>query len=77
MFAAARHHGKALDLADVHARRAIELGIPVAIDTDTHTLSDLDHLGLGIGAARRAWIEPAHVLNTRSTEGLLAWTRRG
>lgn len=86
VFAAARRHGKAveinasphrLDLADVHARRAIELGIPVAIDTDTHALSDLDHMALGIGAARRAWIEPERVLNTRSAEDLLAWTKRG
>ncbi len=85
VFAAARRHGKAveinaspdrLDLDDVHARRAAELGIPIAVNTDTHYLSNLDNLELGLGVARRAWIGPAQVLNARPLEALLAWTRR-
>ena len=86
VFAAARAHGKAieinasperLDMSDVHARRAAELGIPVPISTDTHYLSELDWTELGCAVARRAWIGPEQVLNTRSLEELLAWTRRG
>jgi DNA polymerase (family 10) len=86
VFAAAKAHGKAieinasperLDMSDVHARRAAELGIPVPISTDTHYLSELDWTELGCAVARRAWIGPAQVLNTRSLEELLAWTRRG
>jgi DNA polymerase (family 10) len=86
VFAAARAHGKAieinasperLDMSDVHARRAAELGIPVPINTDTHYLSELDWTELGCAVARRAWIGPAQVLNTRPLEALLAWTRRG
>jgi DNA polymerase (family 10) len=82
VFAAAREHGKAveinasperLDLSDVHARRAADLGIPVAISTDTHYLSELDHVELGVGVARRAWLTPAHVLNTRSLADVLRW----
>jgi len=82
VFAAAREHGKAieinsspdrLDLSDGHARRAAELGIPIVISTDTHDLSELDHLELGVGVARRAWLTPAHVLNTRPLADLLAW----
>ncbi len=85
VFAAARAHGKAieinasperLDMSDVHARRAAELGIPVPISTDTHYLSELDWTELGCAVARRAWIGPEQVLNTRSLEALLAWTRR-
>jgi DNA polymerase (family 10) len=85
VFAAARQHGKAieinaspdrLDLSDVHARRAAELGIPIAISTDTHYLSNLDFLDLGLAVARRAWIGPAQVLNARPLDDLLAWTRR-
>jgi DNA polymerase (family 10) len=84
VFAAAREHGKALeinasperlDLADVHARRAAEQGIPVSISTDTHSLAHLDNLPLGVGVARRAWIGPAAVLNTRPVDDLLAWAR--
>jgi DNA polymerase (family X) len=85
VFAAAKAHGKAieinasperLDMSDIHARRAAELGIPVPISTDTHYLSELDWTELGCAVARRAWIGPDQVLNTRSLEALLAWTRR-
>jgi DNA polymerase (family X) len=82
VLATARRHGKAveincsperLDLNDVHARRAAELGIPIAISTDTHYLNELNHLDLGIGIARRAWIGPGQVLNARPLDDLLAW----
>ncbi len=83
VFATARAHGKAieinsspdrLDLSDVHARRAADLGIPIAISTDTHYLSNFDFLEYGLAVARRAWIGPAQVLNTRPLADLLAWT---
>jgi DNA polymerase (family 10) len=82
VLATARAHGKAveinasperLDLKDVHARRARELGVPVAIDTDTHYLSELDHMALGVAIARRAWIGPAQVVNALPLERFLAW----
>jgi DNA polymerase (family 10) len=85
VFAAARRHGKAveincsaerLDLNDVHARRAAELGVPIAISTDTHDLANLDTIELGVGLARRAWIGPDQVLNTRPVDALLAWAHR-
>jgi DNA polymerase (family X) len=84
VFEAARRHGKAveinssperLDLADTHARRAASLGVPIAISTDTHYLRELDQVELGLGVARRAWIEPRQVLNARPLEELLAWAR--
>ena len=84
VFQAARRHGKAveinsspdrLDLADTHARRAAALGVPIAISTDTHYLRELDHVELGIGVARRAWLEPAQVLNTRPLADLMGWAR--
>ena len=84
VFAAARTHGKAveinssperMDLSDVNARRAGALGLPVAVSTDTHSLRELDHLELGIGIARRAWLPPEQVLNTRPLDDLLAWAR--
>jgi DNA polymerase (family 10) len=86
VLAAARDHGKAveinaspdrLDLGDVQARQAAALGVPVAINTDTHSLREMDNLGLGVGVARRAWIAPDQVLNTRSVEALLGWVRPG
>ncbi|HEY6873409.1 MAG TPA: DNA polymerase/3'-5' exonuclease PolX [Geobacteraceae bacterium] len=53
-----------LDLSDTHARRAKELGVPLVIDTDTHTISQFDTLPYGVSVARRAWLEKGDVLNT-------------
>jgi len=81
----ARQHGKAveinaqpsrLDLNDRHARRAHELGVHVAIDTDTHVLDQLACMSLGVAIARRAWLEKAEVLNTWPLTKLEAWARR-
>jgi DNA polymerase (family 10) len=61
-----------LDLRDEHARLAIDRGAFVVIDTDAHATDHLRGLAYGVNVARRAWIEPRHVLNTRPLEGLLA-----
>jgi DNA polymerase (family X) len=86
VFAAARTHGKAveinasperLDLNDAHARRAAEAGVLLSISTDTHYLAELDNLDLGVAVARRAWVTRDGILNTRPLDALLSWTRRG
>jgi DNA polymerase (family 10) len=60
-----------LDLNDAHARRAKEAGVPLVINTDTHTVANFDHIALGIATARRGWIETSDVLNTLSLAELL------
>jgi DNA polymerase (family 10) len=55
-----------LDLRDYHARMAGEAGIKVAVNTDAHQLSALDHMEMGVAQARRAWLTKEEVLNTRS-----------
>jgi DNA polymerase (family 10) len=81
---AARRHGKAveinaypdrLDLGDVHARRARDLGVLLAIDTDTHMLDHLGYMELGVGTARRGWVAASSVINTWPVEQLRAWLR--
>ena len=64
-------HPHRLDLRDTHLIRARELGIPVVISTDAHTTRDLDYMRYGVEQARRAGLEPGHVLNTRSAAKLL------
>jgi DNA polymerase (family 10) len=54
-----------LDVDDLHARRAAELGLLVPINPDAHSTGGLDDLEYGIGVARRAGLGPAAVLNTR------------
>lgn len=67
---------KRLDLCDTAARRAKDLGVTLAISTDTHSVDQLDQMAIGLGVARRAWIEPRHLLNCRSRATLLAWIGR-
>jgi DNA polymerase (family 10) len=62
-----------LDLNDRHCRMARDLGVPVVISTDTHSPSNLDFMRWGIDQARRGWLEPKNVLNTRSARDLLAF----
>jgi DNA polymerase (family 10) len=62
-----------LDLNDAHARRVIELGGLLAINTDAHSP---DHFGFrlyGVGVARRAWAPAEAVINTWPLERLLGW----
>jgi DNA polymerase (family 10) len=62
-----------LDLAVERARRAVADGCLLSVDSDAHKTDELDYVRWGISQARRAWVEPANVLNTRSLDELLAW----
>jgi DNA polymerase (family 10) len=64
-----------LDLDDVHVRRAKELGVKIAIDSDAHHPGGLDTLTFGLATARRGWATAADVLNTMSLEEIRAWRR--
>jgi DNA polymerase (family 10) len=55
-----------LDLRDTHARLAGEAGVPIAVNTDAHQLSALQHMEMGVAQARRAWLTKQQVLNTRT-----------
>ncbi len=61
-----------LDLNDIHAFRARDLGVKLAIGTDAHSVGHLGFMRFGVGVARRAWCEPQHILNTMSWEELFA-----
>jgi DNA polymerase (family 10) len=54
-----------LDLTDQACRRAKELGVKVVINTDAHSVADLQLMRYGVATARRGWLEKADVLNTR------------
>jgi DNA polymerase (family 10) len=58
-----------LDLDGALARRAVAAGVTVAIDSDCHRAEMLGRqMHLGVITARRGWVEPQHVLNTRSLQ---------
>ncbi len=54
-----------LDLSDIHCRMAKEMGLKVAVSTDAHSARNLAYMRYGVDQARRGWLEPADVLNTR------------
>ena len=65
-----------LDLSDAHVHRARELGVPVVISTDAHSPVGLSDMRFGVDQARRAWLEPKDVLNTRSAKQFRKWLAR-
>lgn len=69
-------HPSRLDLEDIYARRAIELGIPLTINCDAHAPDQFDLVDFGIATARRGWVEARHVINTWQPEKLLAWLKK-
>jgi len=82
---AAARHGVALeincqvdrlDLNDVHAKLARDRGVPLVVSTDAHARTAFGRLRWGVLVARRAWLQPADVLNTRPFDDFCAALRR-
>ena len=62
-----------LDMDGVLARRAVAAGVTVSIDSDSHRAELVDRqMHLGVVTARRGWVEPRHVLNTRPIDAVRA-----
>jgi DNA polymerase (family X) len=84
VFEAAKHSGIALeinanprrlDLEAQYARRAVELGILISINTDAHSASNMDLMSYGVTTARRGWVEAKSVINTWPVERFIEWTQ--
>lgn len=69
-------HPSRLDLEDIYARRAAEMGILLSINTDAHAPQDFDLAHFGVAVARRAWLEPSHVLNAWTPARIRAWLEK-
>jgi DNA polymerase (family 10) len=52
-----------LDLSDSYARQAMEMGIPLVINSDVHVINQFDNIHYGVSVARRGWLEKGDVLN--------------
>ncbi|MEO2031706.1 MAG: DNA polymerase/3'-5' exonuclease PolX [Planctomycetaceae bacterium] len=59
-------HPKRLDLDDINAAAAKELGIPIVISTDSHSVNGFDVLQYGVDQARRAGLSKEDVANTKT-----------
>ena len=59
-----------LDINEVYAKQAKDLGVKLSINTDAHDLMRLDEMVYGVAVARRAGLEPQDVINTLNLEDL-------
>jgi len=60
-----------LDLNDILARKAKEMGIKMAVNTDAHEVLRLEEMRYGVFVAKRAWLENKDIINTYPLNDLL------
>ena len=65
-----------LDLNDMHAKMAKEMGTKMVISTDTHVISQFNYMTYGVSIARRGWLEKSDVLNTMDYNALAKALKR-
>lgn len=65
-----------LDLTDVNCKRAQELGVKLAIGTDTHRESQFDNIIYGLSVAKRGWVGKKDLLNCLSLKELKHFVER-
>lgn len=65
-----------LDLSELNLIAAAGAGVPICINTDAHSIDQLDVLRFGVMQARRAGLLRDQVLNTWPLERLVEWTKR-
>ena len=62
---------KRVDLSDINIKSAIETGLKIAINTDSHRKEHLRYMEFGVYQARRGWAQKRDVINTLTLERLL------
>ncbi|MCA9977664.1 MAG: hypothetical protein KC413_18020, partial [Anaerolineales bacterium] len=59
-----------------HVRRAVDLGIKLAINTDAHHIAHFELRHYGVATAQRGWATAESIINTWPLDKLLAYLRR-
>jgi len=65
-----------LDLDWRMVRQARAAGVTISLGADAHSVSGMSNVAVGLGIARKGWVEARDVLNTRDADGFLAFTRQ-
>ncbi len=65
-----------LDLPDILVREAIEKGVKLIIDTDSHAAAQMDLMEYGVSVARRGWATPRDIFNTVPYNDIAEWFRK-
>ena len=56
---------------DIHCKLAMDMGVMVAISTDSHNRLHMENMKFGVYTARRGWLEKEDVLNTRTLNDVI------
>lgn len=62
-----------LDLPDMLVKRAIQAGVNLMIDSDSHAVNQMTLMKYGVDVARRGWCEPKNIINTWPQEKIASW----
>jgi DNA polymerase (family 10) len=65
-----------LDLDWRVLQRVRDGGVMISIGADAHSVAGIGHVDFGVGIARKGWLGPADILNTRSAEEFTGWAGR-
>ena len=65
-----------LDLDWRHLIEAKRRGATVALGPDAHSVNSLDNVVIGVGMARKGWLEASDLLNTRNAGAIIDFARR-
>jgi DNA polymerase (family 10) len=65
-----------LDLDWRAVREARQLGVTISIGADAHSVAGMSNVDVGVGIARKGWLEAERVLNTRDVDGFLGHARK-
>jgi DNA polymerase (family 10) len=69
-------HPQRLDLNAGNLRAATRIGLKVAINTDAHWTTELDHMQFGVYQARRGWLTKNDVINTFPLKKLMSTIKK-
>ncbi|MHA1769890.1 MAG: DNA polymerase/3'-5' exonuclease PolX [Candidatus Thorarchaeota archaeon] len=64
-------HPQRLDLNAGNLRSAVRAGLRIAVNTDAHSVAELDNMTFGIYQARRGWLTKDDIINTHTLKKLL------
>lgn len=62
-----------LDLPDSLVKQAVQKGVKLVINSDSHTANQMDLMGYGVFVARRGWATGNDIINTMSYNQMTDW----
>jgi len=66
-----------LDLPDNLIKEAIEYGVKLVVNTDSHAVYQMDLMKYGVAMARRGWATKSDILNTLGYNDFIKWLKGG